>query len=100
MISGPASKAQVGIQFWEIYLLIINVGCISAVVQLATLLFPIRLWNASDNLNNQWDDGTYGNYWGDYTGPDTNGDGIGDAPYYISEGKSVDRYPLMESPEI
>jgi parallel beta-helix repeat protein len=46
---------------------------------------------------NIWDNGSTGNYWGDYTGVDANGDGIGDTPYNIP-GKtppSQDRYPLM-----
>jgi parallel beta-helix repeat protein len=52
-----------------------------------------------------WDDGypSGGNYWGDYSGTDhfggpyqnlTGSDGIGDAPYKISD-TIVDRYPLM-----
>jgi len=36
-----------------------------------------------------------GNYWSDYTGPDMNGDGIGDAPYDIDGGESQDLHPLM-----
>jgi len=43
-----------------------------------------------------WDNGypSGGNYWNDYTGVDTNGDGIGDTPYVINSGNQ-DRYPLM-----
>jgi nitrous oxidase accessory protein len=42
----------------------------------------------------QWESNGEGNYWSDYTGTDTDGDGIGDTPYYINEENS-DNYPLM-----
>ena len=35
-----------------------------------------------------------GNYWDDYTGTDSDRDGIGDSPYQISE-TNEDKYPLM-----
>jgi parallel beta-helix repeat protein len=43
-----------------------------------------------------WDAGypTGGNYWSDYTGIDTNEDGIGNMSYPTGNG-SVDRYPLI-----
>jgi len=45
--------------------------------------------------SNLWDNGSEGNYWSDYTGPDSNSDGIGDTPYGISGSSVSDRYPLM-----
>ena len=52
--------------------------------------------NARDTGTNQWDAGSGGNYYSDYNGTDNNGDGIGDTPYPIPDGTSVDRFPLMQ----
>lgn len=62
---------------------------------------------------NFWDNGTIGNYWGDYDGTDNDGDGIGDSPYAIIGFKwdigvegfvgfvyAQDNYPLMAPYEI
>ena len=50
--------------------------------------------DAIDENNNTWNNQTQGNYWDKYRGLDADGDGIGDTPYVISEGK-VDRFPLI-----
>ncbi len=43
---------------------------------------------------NSWDNGAQGNYWSDYRGTDTDGDGIGNTPYVI-DADNNDNYPLM-----
>ena len=52
--------------------------------------------NAQDDEVNQWDNGINGNYWDDYMGVDSDGDGIGDTPYNLSREVNQDRYPLMD----
>ena len=52
-----------------------------------------------DNGLNYWDNGTVGNYWDNYTGSDSNTDGIGDTPHIIAgSARSQDNFPLMECP--
>ena len=56
---------------------------------------------AFSNLPNTWSNGTYGNYWSDYNGSDTNNDQIGDTPYIIAgTGNNSDAEPLMNQPQI
>jgi len=65
----------------------------------------IRVYEVGTNF---WDNGTVGNYWGNYNGSDANGDGIGDTPYTITGytwdnevrgdvtlAAGQDNYPLM-----
>ena len=50
-----------------------------------------------EGTNNQWDNGTIGNYWSDYPGVDVNDDGIGDTPYTINgSASSQDNFPIWD----
>ena len=64
--------------------------------QLYRNIFKENLFNARDDgFNNQWDNGSIGNYWDDNGGVDANDDGIGDTPYDVpSFGGSMDNYPI------
>jgi parallel beta-helix repeat protein len=57
-------------------------------------LISIMTQLRSTSFVNHLDDGTTGNYWSDYNGTDSNGDGIGDTPYVINENIQ-DNYPLV-----
>jgi parallel beta-helix repeat protein len=59
-----------------------------------TKLNPLHHQAYDDGLNNQWNTTSYGNYWSDWTTPDSNGDGIVDIPYTIAGGSSEDHFPL------
>lgn len=61
------------------------------------LLSGNRRHNAYDeNSTSHWDNGTHGNYYDDYYGPDLDHDGIGDISYSIpGSGGAQDRYPLV-----
>lgn len=43
---------------------------------------------------NEWDNGVEGNYWSNYTGADSNHNGIGDTPHVFDQNNQ-DNYPLM-----
>jgi len=45
-------------------------------------------------IGNVWDNDYEGNYWSNYNGTDSDGNGIGDTPYVIDE-YNRDNYPLM-----
>ena len=70
-------------------------------------------WNITKTLGNNIIDGPYlgGNYWSNYTGNDTTGDGLGDTPYNITGGgqdmlplvyttQELDEYPSNDSDDI
>ncbi len=52
--------------------------------------------HACDLGSNSWNSYSAGNYWDNYTGDDSDEDGIGDIPYDIQGGDNQDNYPLMQ----
>ncbi|KKM74451.1 hypothetical protein LCGC14_1400180 [marine sediment metagenome] len=54
--------------------------------------------NGRDNgVNNTWDNGIIGNYWGDYSGADDDDDGIGDIPHNIlGSANNNDKIPIWD----
>jgi parallel beta-helix repeat protein len=53
------------------------------------------VWIAPRTPVNYWDDGKQGNYWSNFHGIDSNGDGISETPYEIT-GNNTDHHPLMK----
>jgi parallel beta-helix repeat protein len=57
-----------------------------------------NIWNSTELITYTYNGSKYtnylGNYWSDYTGNDSDGDGIGDTPYNIN--LDTDDYPLMQ----
>ena len=53
---------------------------------------PLHHQAYDDGMNNQWNTTSYGNYWSDWTTPDSNG--VVDIPYTIAGGSSEDYLPL------
>jgi len=56
----------------------------------------LQVTSGSIDALNVWDNGypSGGNYWSDYAGIDSDGDGIGDTPYII-DANNRDNYPFM-----
>ncbi len=68
-------------------------------------IFGNNLINNTNQVNawissNNWNYDSIGNYWSNYNGTDSDGDGKGDTPYMISTSPEdygdADNYPLME----
>lgn len=55
---------------------------------------PNSLMGPNDQRSTYWSKNNRGNYWSNYTGIDTNNDGVGDTPY-VMDASNMDRYPLI-----
>ncbi len=56
-----------------------------------------NILDVRDEGTNVWNSSSAGNLWGDYTGKDANGDGIGDTPFVVNETTgSTDYKPLVD----
>ena len=76
------------------YGMVISISCYSNLIYLNEFK---NQYNARDDGNNKWDNGTIGNYWDDYEGVDADDNGIGDTPYDVPPaGGSVDNFPIWE----
>ena len=58
-----------------------------------------NVFTANSQQLNFWDNGTEGNYWSNYTGTDSDGDAVGDTPYFVDENNQ-DNHPLMAPTDI
>jgi len=58
---------------------------------------PLLIQARDDGTSNLWHLGGWGNYWADWTGPDSDKDGLVDPPYIIRGGDNYDLYPLAQS---
>ena len=63
-------------------------------------VFGANTIQAYDDNANHWNNATIGNYWGDWTAPDANKNGIVDSAYVIAGNKAVDNYPVALSVKI
>ena len=59
----------------------------------------IQVYDNKSTSINTWQNNSEGNYWDDFNGIDSNGDGIGDTPYILDENNQ-DNYPLMNPVKI
>jgi hypothetical protein len=79
-----------------------NIGIQIGDIERSTLIYHNNFFqnnlHAIDQYeNSMWYDSDIkqGNFWDDYTGIDSNGDGIGDTPYEIPGNHTKDYYPLI-----
>jgi parallel beta-helix repeat protein len=54
-----------------------------------------NVWIAPGAPVNFWDNGQQGNYWSNFHGIDSNGDGLSETPYVIT-ANNTDHYPFMQ----
>ncbi|MGC9530565.1 MAG: NosD domain-containing protein [Candidatus Bipolaricaulaceae bacterium] len=87
LVGSTLSECDLGVQ--------LELGCQQCLVAKNALL-NCRIM-ARSHGRAQWDDGRCGNYWGDYSAPDEDGDGILDHAYAV--GPDEDRFPLATRPE-
>ena len=58
-----------------------------------------NVWIAPGAPVNYWDNGQQGNYWSNFHGVDSNGDGLSEIPYEIT-ANNTDHHPLMNPIDI
>ena len=70
------------------------IGSIQQVSTRSSWTYIPGLWSEPFNQTGLFDDSREGNYWSDYVGTDSDGDGKGDNPYVIDSDRK-DNHPLM-----